>query len=50
MCDVRGMPLDWFKSNLSSRIQFIQIEYEKSNLLDMSCGVPQGSTICPLLF
>ena len=30
--------------------QFVQIGNEKSSLLKMTCGVPQGSTLGPLLF
>ena len=35
---------------LSNRHQFVQIDNEKSSFLTMTCGVPQGSTLEPLLF
>lgn len=50
---VCGRPHDWFASYLQDRKQFVQIGNEKSRLLEMTCGVPQGSTFCtlgPLLF
>ena len=47
---VRGGPHDWFASYLQDRKQFVQIGNDKSSLLEMTCGVPQGSTLRPLLF
>ena len=47
---VRGRPHDWFASYLRDRKQFVQIGNQKSRLLEMTCGVPQGSTLGPLLF
>ena len=47
---VRGRPHDWFESYLQDRKQFVQIGNDKSSLLEMTCGVPQGSTLGPLLF
>lgn len=47
---VRGRPHDRFASYLLDRKQFVQIGNEKSSLLEMTCGVPQGSTLGPLLF
>ena len=39
------------KSYLSNRRQFVQInEKEKTSLETISCGVPQGSILGPLLF
>ena len=46
----RGRPHDWFVSYLQDRNQFAQIGDEKSSLLEMTCGAPQGSTLVPLLF
>ena len=47
---IRGRPHDWFASYLQDRRQFVQIGNEKSSLLELTCGVPQGSTVGPLLF
>ena len=46
----RGRLHDWFVSYLQDRNQFAQIGDEKSSLLEMTCGAPQGSTLVPLLF
>ena len=46
----RGRPHDWFVSYLHDRKQFAQIGDEKSSLLEMICGAPQGSALFPLLF
>ena len=41
----------WLKIYLSNRRQFVQInEKEKTILETISCGVPQGSILGPLLF
>ena len=45
----RGRPHDWFVSYRQDRNQFAQIGDEKSSLLEMTCGAPQGSTLVPLL-
>ncbi len=47
---VRGVPLDWFRSYLSDRYQFVQITGSRSDLLKSRFGVPQGSILGPLLF
>ena len=47
---IRGVPLQWFKSYLESRTQYAEIENVKSNPRSIQCGVPQGSTLGPLLF
>ena len=47
---IRGTALSLFKSYLTNRKQYIQHGDVKSVLLDILCGVPQGSTLGPLLF
>ena len=46
----RGIVNDWFASYLSGRTQFVEIESAKSNILEIKCGVPQGSILGPLLY
>ena len=47
---VCGLPLQLFKSYLSNRYQYTKINIYKSLLLKVFCGVPQGSSLGPLLF
>ena len=47
---IRGIPLTWIKSYLSNRQQFVDINNCRSSYKKISCGVPQGSVLGPLLF
>ena len=49
-CDIRKTPLLWFQSYLSQRYQYISITGNDSNLMKITCCVPQGSVLGPLLF
>ena len=48
--DIRGVELSWFSSYLSKRKQFISVNGSTSDYLEVSCAVPQGSVLGPLLF
>ena len=47
---IRGNELQWFKDYLQGRQQYTKINNFKSNLIPNNLGVPQGSTLGPLLF
>ncbi len=47
---IRGSILKWFESYLSNRKQFVVFNGQSSDLKSISCGVPQGSVLGPLLF
>jgi len=40
----------WFENYLSGRTQYVDINGTSTTLLPISCGVPQGSILGPLLF
>src|ERR1700690_2401056 len=47
---IRGIALDWFRSYLHSRQQYVFLNGVSSALKHIDCGVPQGSILGPLLF
>ena len=42
--------LKWFQDYLSSRYQYIEYDLKQTELSEITCGVPQGSILGPLLF
>ena len=47
---ISGTSLYWFRSYLSNRKRYVEINNERSPCLNIKTGVPQGSTLGPLLF
>ncbi len=47
---IQGLALQWFISYLSERRQVCKINREFSTVAKITCGVPQGSNLGPLLF
>ena len=46
----KGTSLSWFESYLPERKQYIQVGKQITFLQDITCGVPQGIILGPLLF
>ena len=47
---IRGNGISWFRSYLTDRTQFVSTSGIYSYPLGITCGVPQGSVLEPLLF
>ena len=47
---VNGSNIHWFESYLTNRKQFLSFNNKNTNFANITCGVPQGSIIGPLLF
>ena len=47
---IRGIAIHWLSNYLTNRKQYVNVDGHSSNLLDVTCGLPQGSILGPILF
>ena len=47
---IRGIPKMWLENYLTNRTQYVEIDNTQSKICNITCGVPQGSILGPLLY
>ena len=47
---IRRLPHAWFSGCKSNRKHYVKVGSTESTLKTITCGIPQGSTLRPLLF
>ena len=47
---IRGLPLGWIQSYLTNITHYVSINDTNSTCINVTCGVPQGSILGPILF